>query len=100
MSRAARLAVWSAVTLAFLTGAGLLAAVSPLPRKATPVGADHARQMAASRGLFTTSVRRLLSDNCLKCHGGGKVRGGLNLVTRELLLKGGDNGPVVLPGKG
>src|SRR5262245_7473984 len=83
-----------------LAGAGLLAAVAPPAVRPAPVSADHARQMAASRELFTAKVRALLSDNCLKCHGGGKVRGGLNLASREALLKGGDNGPVVVPGKG
>jgi hypothetical protein len=91
----------AAAVLICLAGTALLAAVSPPPRTPpAPVGADHARQMAASRDLFTTKVRALLTDNCLKCHGGGKLRGGLNLVSRESLLKGGDNGPVVVPGKG
>jgi hypothetical protein len=56
--------------------------------------------MAASRDLFASRVRGLLTDHCLKCHGGGKERGGLNLATREALLRGSDNGPVVVPGKG
>ena len=32
-------------------------------------------------------------------HGGGKTRGGLDLASRETLLKGGDSGAVVVPGK-
>jgi len=44
-------------------------------------------------------VRPVLVDSCLNCHGGEKVKGGLNLATREGLLKGGDNGPSVVPGK-
>jgi hypothetical protein len=67
---------------------------------AEPVPPDHAAKMAAARKLFQEKVRPFLTANCLKCHGGEKVRSGLNLSSRELLLKGGDNGPAVTPGKG
>jgi hypothetical protein len=53
--------------------------------------------MARGRELFARHVRPLLSEHCLKCHGGDKTRSGLDLSTREGLLKGGDNGPVVVP---
>jgi mono/diheme cytochrome c family protein len=64
-----------------------------------PLPADHAEQMARGRELFTRHVRQILLDNCVKCHGGEKTRSGLDLTTRESLLKGGDNGPVVVPHK-
>ena len=35
----------------------------------------------------------------MKCHGPGKQEGGLNLVTRESTLQGGDSGPALVPGK-
>jgi hypothetical protein len=76
-----------------------LRAASPPPTRPPAVPADHARQMAAGRELFAARVRGLLVERCLKCHGGDKSRGGLSMVTREALLKGGDNGPVVVPGK-
>jgi hypothetical protein len=67
---------------------------------ATPaVPADHARKMALGQELFRQKVRPLLTERCLKCHGGGKTRGGLDMTHRDSLLRGGDNGPVVLPGK-
>jgi hypothetical protein len=59
----------------------------------------HAEKMARSRDLFTRHVRQVLIDNCLKCHGGAKTRSGFDLSTRELLLKGGDNGPALSAGK-
>ena len=37
----------------------------------------------------------LLENHCVRCHGGEKTKGGLNLTTREHLLKGGDTGPVI-----
>jgi len=41
----------------------------------------------------------LLETHCVKCHGGEKTKGGLNLLTRDALLRGGENGPVILPDK-
>src|SRR6516165_12800060 len=64
-----------------------------------PLAADHAEKMAKSRELFTKEVRQVLLDRCLKCHGGDKTRAGLDLATREGMLKGGENGVAVVAGK-
>ncbi len=36
---------------------------------------------------------KIIVENCLDCHSGAKPKGGLDLSTRENLIKGGDNGP-------
>src|SRR6185295_19798821 len=41
----------------------------------------------------------ILQENCQACHNPQKHKGGLVLTTRELLLKGNDEGPVIQPGK-
>ena len=43
----------------------------------------------------------MLKAECYACHSAEakKVRGGLRLDSRELLLQGGDSGPAVEPGK-
>ena len=41
----------------------------------------------------------VLESNCVKCHGGEKTKGGLDLATREALMRGGENGQVIVPGK-
>jgi len=51
----------------------------------------HAEKMKAGLALFQKSVRSALIDNCLKCHGDEKVRSGLDVSTRKLLLEGGDS---------
>ncbi len=66
---------------------------------APPVPPDHAEKMVRGQELFRTQVRQVLIDRCLKCHGGDKVRSGLDLSSRDSLLKGGDKGPVVVPFK-
>ena len=47
---------------------------------------------------FEREVLPFLSDNCLACHCQTTRKGGLNLETQELMLKGGENGPAIVPG--
>lgn len=47
--------------------------------------------MKAGLVLFKEQIRPALVDHCLKCHGDEKVRSGLDVSTRELLLEGGDS---------
>src|SRR3989442_3845465 len=42
-------------------------------------------------------IRPLLAKNCFACHTGSKM-GGLQLDSREHLLQGGKDGPVIVPG--
>ena len=60
--------------------------------------AVHAAEDAASPEYFTTKVKPVLDANCARCHGGASHRGGLNMDTRESLLKGGHSGPAIVPG--
>ena len=48
---------------------------------------------------FEKSVRPVLLGTCFKCHGGQKVSGGLRVDSREALLKGGESGAALVPGK-
>jgi mono/diheme cytochrome c family protein len=48
--------------------------------------------------LFTEKVRPVLELQCLNCHGGKFKQAGLSMVSRDTLLKGSDNGPVVIAG--
>ncbi len=66
---------------------------------APQVSEKHAADMAKGLALFKSDVRGLLNQHCLKCHGGDKVRGDLDLSTRVGLLKGGEEGPSVVLGK-
>ncbi|HUR44962.1 MAG TPA: DUF1549 domain-containing protein [Candidatus Saccharimonadales bacterium] len=55
---------------------------------------------AASRpGKGTEQVMQLLKLECASCHSPEKKKGGLVLTSREALLKGGENGAVLEPGK-
>ncbi len=49
--------------------------------------------------LWSGKVREILDVNCVKCHGVLEQKGGLELDTPEMVLKGGDDGVVVTAGK-
>ncbi len=54
----------------------------------------------AALEYFEKKVRPVLAEHCFKCHSvrEKKSRGGLLLDSRDALLRGGDNGAVVVPG--
>ena len=54
--------------------------------------------------FFEKKIRPALVEHCFKCHSADaeeekKLRGGLRLDTKEGLIKGGDTGAAVVPGK-
>ncbi len=48
---------------------------------------------------FSKDIKPLFEASCVKCHGRGKEKGGFRLDSRKTVLKGGDSGPAILPGK-
>jgi hypothetical protein len=56
---------------------------------------------AAGTEFFEKHIRPVLVERCYKCHSAKaeKLKGGLRLDTRDDLLKGGDSGPVIVPGE-
>ncbi|MBI1790154.1 MAG: DUF1549 domain-containing protein, partial [Acidobacteria bacterium] len=55
-------------------------------------------QEAAKPDLYRDQVQPILERNCLPCHNAKVKQGGLDLSTREGLLRGSQHGPVVNPG--
>ena len=51
--------------------------------------------------FFESRIRPVLVEHCYKCHSGRtkSPKGGLRLDSREALLRGGGNGPAIVPGK-
>jgi cytochrome c553 len=81
-----------------MSKARLAAAVLLAVAGAPPLAAA---EPAGSPEFFETKIRPVLVEHCLKCHGGTKgkeAKGGLRLDSREGALKGGDNGPALVPG--
>src|SRR5437660_458364 len=67
-------------------------------QKSLPVDKDHAEKMARGLDVFKKSVRPVLVQQCLKCHGGETTEGELDLTDRDRLLNGGNNGPAFISG--
>lgn len=79
-------------------GSDYLAAHAPEPLKrwlgGRPAGSSHQDGSA-----FALGVQPVLNRYCVSCHGAEKSKAGLRMDTHELLLKGGDNGPVIVAGQ-
>src|SRR6516164_6245753 len=63
-----------------------------------------AQQKKPDYPFFESKIRPVLIDNCYKCHSVEaqqvkKLRGNLFLDSRAGVLKGGDNGPAIVPGQ-
>jgi len=65
-------------------------------------GIDPATLPPASAAVvdFARDIEPLLTAHCVKCHGPEKQKGGLRLDHKAGALQGGDDGKVLVPGKG
>ena len=63
-----------------------------------PAMSQTAEPSAADIEFFEKKIRPVLADQCFKCHSGTKLKGGLAMDGRALLLKGGETGAAVVPG--
>jgi cytochrome c len=55
---------------------------------------------AAMRGLrFTDAVEAIFRTRCVHCHGAQRIAGGLRLDSYDGVMRGGERGPAVVPGK-
>jgi mono/diheme cytochrome c family protein len=59
--------------------------------------ASHPRAAMSDVDFFENNIRPILANNCGSCHV-DMTSGGLKLDSREAMLKGGDLGPVLVPG--
>ncbi len=58
-----------------------------------------ARADSAGDLLFLEKVKPLLEARCVSCHGPEKAKGGLRLDSRDASIRGGENGPAIVPGR-
>lgn len=85
MLRAERLPVIRVVTLLFVLG--------------TLTVASHKATADESADFFESKVRPLLLEHCSSCHGPDSQEAGLRLDEGAAAYRGGDSGPVIVPGK-
>jgi uncharacterized membrane protein len=86
-------------------GEGYLTEFAPAPLRTLLAGVAGAPAVAAYAGpaerapVYPALVQPVLQRHCVACHAPGSPRGGLILDTPAAILKGGDNGPVIAPGR-
>ena len=61
--------------------------------------ANGAEATAAGIEQFERKIRPLLAEQCYKCHGEEKQKGGLRLDSPAAIAAGGETGPVIVTGK-
>jgi mono/diheme cytochrome c family protein len=80
-------AVQITVAIALASGSGAIAVAQ------SPAGQSFTTEQLQ---FFEREVAPILKANCIACHGGEqKVQSGLYLTSRDGVLKGGENGPIV-----
>ncbi len=57
-----------------------------------------AQSAASSPSLYRDQIKPLLDRSCIACHNAKVKQGGLDLSTRDALLRGSEHGKVVVPG--
>src|SRR5947208_13169086 len=69
-----------------------LAKITPEQAKTLPPAANRPVD-------FAREIKPIIEASCIKCHGRGRTKGDLSIESRETLIKGGESGPAIIPGK-
>src|SRR6185312_11780887 len=78
------------VTALTFAACSVLAAPLPDPSKLPPV----AKQEGVT---YEKDIHPIFEDNCTRCHGDQRPKGGLQLTSLEGALKGGKDGKMIVP---
>jgi|GEM_PF-1732223 len=62
------------------------------------LGVDINKVSDEDAKFFKDHIESMFVSHCTGCHGGQKQKGGLRLDNRTMALRGGDTGPLVVPG--
>src|SRR5882724_7131394 len=75
----------------------MAAVLLPLLAALVAVGAESTSEQI---DYFEKQIRPIFAERCYKCHSAQseKLKGKLLLDSREGVLKGGENGPIIVPG--
>jgi hypothetical protein len=63
-----------------------------------PIAHPNAQEAQTSDRRVENQVFSILKQKCLQCHGEAVQMSNLDLRTRQAMLKGGENGPAIVPG--
>ncbi len=77
----------------------IVCVVAPFFANAQTRTGDLSGAAETSSGSFEKQVLPILTARCLKCHAGSSPQAGLDVGSRELLLRGGASGPAIVVGE-
>jgi uncharacterized membrane protein len=94
------LLAWTAHQGGSLThGSNYLTEYLPGPLKhLTGMGTVQAKTFAYPDSFYAKHIYAVFDANCVACHGEGKVKANLRLDSYDRLMRGGEDGAVVIPG--
>lgn len=86
---------------AVMLGAAIFSAQSAeKEKKATKIDASKLPPASTKQGVtYATDIKPIFDKSCVNCHGTEKQKGKLRLDSLAAVLKGGQDGAVVEPGK-
>ena len=61
--------------------------------------ASQAYALEPTKVDYASQIKPILVKNCISCHGVEKQKGGLRLDAGASIIKGGNSGPILIPGK-
>ena len=61
--------------------------------------ASQAYAIEPAKVDFASQIKPILVKNCISCHGVEKQKGGLRLDAGASIIRGGNSGPILIPGK-
>jgi len=70
-----------------------------MPARAENATAPAASPAAPGQALWDSHVEPLLKEHCVECHSPTKSKSGLDLTSLQTILRGGDRGAAVIPGR-
>lgn len=79
--------------------AGKLACAAVLAMLACTGLTAVAAEPASGDKLWSAHVEPLLKEHCVECHSPAKAKSGLDLTSLQAILRGGDRGAAVIPGR-
>jgi mono/diheme cytochrome c family protein len=92
MKRVSPFSLVFASALSWFSEGATFAKITPEQAKTLPPPANHKID-------FAREIKPILEASCIKCHGRGRTKGELSIESRDTLLKGGESGPAIVPGK-
>ena len=80
-------------------GVDYLTEYAPEPIKSLITGQSKIDQTKGDLTVYTAVIAPALKRSCIQCHNAGTANGGLDMSSLKSLMKGGQDGPVIIPGK-